>query len=391
MSELAGVSPGDISLASLRPRRAGKEVEGVAPKPAARPGIVWGSLLRKKDNVDFTAQPETMAEIIELPNESDSLADLEVKLRRAAAVIDKGRSLARYTGFEAMPSGSLDVVEAARKAWSPQEERLWDLWHEAGEPPYVDWSRRPKELPEGSGKREVLKYWAAALRYIYEDEDLDERHVVAFKKQAAEAIPLVTAVVKLFRAKNGLTSGVSTATPELMAEYNTCQKFAGTASAIINTYMEAIHRLTKSIGPNIQVVQERSNQIAAKLEIKQPHEGPANRERALLKRQRIGAKFDDQTGPSGVREKRTRYDIAERMKMYAPPAEVDRASTARSPSPYRPQSPGPSTIKGGFLGAASAAAPPTWQGLTSIPSARSATSVPTSEDVVMTPTAGPSQ
>lgn len=260
-------------------------------------------------NVDYSRGPEKEEEFLPMPQQSDSLATLLGKMRALANVVEKGNSVARWTGYLGTPQGGRDAESVARTRMTEIELEMFDHWKSGGVLPDINWDVDRKKAPSGKDSLARAQRRAAGLNLLYHTDRATAEHVMFFVDQWQPIIPVLSAATKVVSAKIDFLSGQNKLDENEVAEVQTIGKAIGTTYGTINAIQEEVNRILSGINRAKDVMQAREHAIKAKNpDYKKPH-SPANDRRELLGKRKIGADVDFSVMPEPAR--RARRDLAQ--------------------------------------------------------------------------------
>ncbi|ABM92660.1 unknown [Curvularia thermal tolerance virus] len=263
-------------------------------------------------NVDFSEGPSLPAEVLPMPEPTDSLQTLSNKMRALAEVVERGASVARFTGMLGTPQGSRDAEEVGKLRMTDLEREMFDHWAAGGVLPPIDWDKDMKKAPSsGEGMRRAQRR-AQALNMLYKTDKAQPQHVMWYQDTYATIIPLLVAVTKVIGAQTDFLSGQDKLTDNEVAEVQTIGRATGTTYATINAIQEEVHKLLANINRSKDVLQAREHAIKAKNPEYKKKRSPENDRRGLLGKRKIGVEVDFGQAPEPSR--RARRDLAQGIR-----------------------------------------------------------------------------
>ncbi|ALO50129.1 35 kDa protein [Penicillium aurantiogriseum bipartite virus 1] len=280
-------------------------------------------------NVDYTDDPSKQGGILPIPLQGDSLATLETKMRNLARVVERGASVARFTGMMGTPQQSRDALQTAKMRMTEVEKEMFSHWEAGGRLPDVNWGTDVDAMPSGSEPRRKAEIQAEALNRLYKTDAATAGHVVHWKKTFRAIIPLLVSMTKVVGSERDFLGGQDVLDANEMAEVQTIGKVNGTTYASINAIQEEVHRLLSSINRSKDLLQAREHALKAKNPKYKVKQSPANDARQLLGKRRLGADVDFSADP--IPERRVRRNLALGVHQESVPI-ASRAGEQRAPT-----------------------------------------------------------
>ncbi|KAH7159789.1 hypothetical protein B0J13DRAFT_519231 [Dactylonectria estremocensis] len=145
---------------------------------------------------------------LDLPKITDNLLELAVKLEAFAKVIIDGESLAVHAGHPADKQPMRDRVAIAGLTMTPQEVTQYEAWVSGCTVPPIHWKTGRKRSPSLVAKAHY-ELRAQAMNVIWECNQATPENVVWLTTKKAHMMPLITAIVKIAKARKDLVASVA--------------------------------------------------------------------------------------------------------------------------------------------------------------------------------------
>lgn len=236
---------------------------------------------------DFTIHP--------IPEIDDDLETTAAKLKDLASVVQKGNSLALWTGLKAAtPQPRSDAETNARMQMTPSERQVYDAWKEGKyQIPEFEWMGNVAVVPKGAQSLKKFEKRAIAMDIIWgwrplsqpEREDKGEgegssasdsisTNARATPENASwltfnmpATLPLIQAVVRVLNAEKQAQQNPHAGLSEMeIVEMETARKIVAAAERNRSRELERIRLLTRSISQNTEVMKARIQSLEKRLQ-----------------------------------------------------------------------------------------------------------------------------
>lgn len=242
---------------------------------------------------DFTIQP--------IPDLDDDLKTTATKLKALASVVQRGDSLAFWTGLKAaMPQPRSDAETTARMQMTPSEREAYDAWKDGKyQIPEFDWTGNVAAVPKGQQSLKKFEKRAIAMDIIWgvrplsqpEREQIEEGKgkgeregtgasaSVSVRARATPenaswltfnmpaVLPLIHAVVRVLNAEKQAQQNPHAGLPEMeIVEMETARKIVAAAERNRTRELERIRLLTRSINESAEVMRGRIRSLEGRLQ-----------------------------------------------------------------------------------------------------------------------------
>jgi len=221
---------------------------------------------------DFTIHP--------IPEIDDDLETTATKLKDLASVVQKGNSLALWTGLKAAtPQPRSDAETNARMQMTPSERQAYDAWKEGKyQIPEFEWSGNVAVVPKGAQSLKKFEKRAVAMDVIWGQRPLSQPDREDKEKEGSSGasaratpenaswltfnmpatLPLIQAVVRVLNAEKQAQQNPHAGLSEMeMVEMETARKIVAAAERNRSRELERIRLLTRSISQNTEVMKTR--------------------------------------------------------------------------------------------------------------------------------------
>lgn len=235
---------------------------------------------------DFTIHP--------IPEIDDDLETTATKLKDLASVVQKGNSLALWTGLKAAtPQPRSDAETNARMQMTPSERQAYDAWKEGKyQIPEFEWTGNVAVVPNGVQSLKKFEKRAVAMDIIWgwrplsqpereEDKEKEGSSGVTARATPENAswltfnmpatLPLIQAVVRVLNAEKQAQQNPHAGLSEMeVVEMETARKIVATAERNRSRELERIRLLTRSISQNTEVMKARIQSLEKLLQSSSP-------------------------------------------------------------------------------------------------------------------------
>ncbi|ODM16468.1 hypothetical protein SI65_07975 [Aspergillus cristatus] len=231
---------------------------------------------------DFTIHP--------IPEIDDDLETTATKLKDLASVVQKGNSLALWTGLKvATPQPRSDAETNARMQMTPSERQAYDAWKEGKyQIPEFEWTGNVAVVPNGAQSLKKFEKRAVAMDIIWgwrplsqpereEDKEKEGSSGVSTRATPENAswltfnmpatLPLIQAVVRVLNAEKQAQQNPHAGLSEMeVVEMETARKIVAAAERNRSRELERIRLLTRSISQNTEVMKARIQSLEKRLQ-----------------------------------------------------------------------------------------------------------------------------
>ncbi|EYE97481.1 uncharacterized protein EURHEDRAFT_295634 [Aspergillus ruber CBS 135680] len=231
-----------------------------------------------------------------IPEIDDDLETTANKLKDLASVVQRGNSLALWTGLKAAtPQPRSDAVTNARMQMTPSERQAYDAWKEGKyQIPEFEWTGNVAVVPKGAQSLKKFEKRAIAMDIIWgwrplsqpEREDKGEEgegssasdstsmNARATPENASwltfnmpATLPLIQAVVRVLNAEKQAQQNPHAGLSEMeIVEMETARKIVAAAERNRSRELERIRLLTRSITQNTEVMKARIQSLEKRLQ-----------------------------------------------------------------------------------------------------------------------------
>ncbi|CAH0019231.1 unnamed protein product [Clonostachys rhizophaga] len=218
------------------------------------------------EEVNYNAGPLPGGIVLPTPEPTDDPQTTALKLRALAKAVEEGASLAVRTGYKRAVHTDRDAVMIAKQRMTPAEAAQYDIWASGVVMPAIDWKVSVKDVGGAAG----FLYHAQAMRAIWKDNSITPGNAAWLHSELRAALPLVTAMAKVFAARRELTGGQEALSAMEVAELQTARKVVAIAVGNLNQASAHLGAISRDINHSRQIIQAREKALNAKM--------PANRQ-----------------------------------------------------------------------------------------------------------------
>jgi hypothetical protein len=264
--------------------------------------------------IDETIRPTKETEVLPIPSMDMTLGELSELMQKYKLVIEHGGYLALFTNLKATPVSSTDPEVEGRQMMGVEEEKLYDWFKSYGRLDEFDWDvcRMKGETP--AGKQARFNQELLALRIMYKSDKLDAENLYWLRHERGTHFKVVLAFTKIIRAANNINQGITKGSGYDYKEYQTTNKLIATSGAIVNNFMEDVHKLLKPIEEGKGLIMARRYEMAKKCGISMERMGDAVRDAKELGRSLPGKVTAPFEKPRAVKRLRDNVDTIANLR-----------------------------------------------------------------------------
>ncbi|PYH95305.1 hypothetical protein BO71DRAFT_449450 [Aspergillus ellipticus CBS 707.79] len=222
--------------------------------------------------------------ILPVPTLTDALEATSTKLTELAKVVEKGNSLALFTGLQLASQKPRDPETVAKESLTTMELEQYESWKRMTEShgnmhsgesrgetmklPGFNWETNLAPVPQGAQSMKKFTKRAAAMDIVFGHQGATPEHAAWLTSNMIFILPLIKAVTKVSNIGEHLES---TKDPHMrgltdmeVAELETVRKLLSIVDKNRNREMEKIHRLMRSINESMSVLKARAEALEKK-------------------------------------------------------------------------------------------------------------------------------
>jgi hypothetical protein len=211
--------------------------------------------------------------VLRFPEVGDDLDTITDKMKLAGDIVRKGESVAVHTGYR------YTATKVAVEQMDPAERRQYEIWKNGHRLPSLDKVTNRLPLPKSSLTQQpnpnTVKLYqdrAKALDIMYKTSGHTGENVAYFQKTYKDAIPLVKAVTRVYKANRHRHPDMDweQLSPDELAEYETLQAMTTAGDAALKAWIVKMDEACRSLEENMKYLSRRGNHIAQRLRNQYP-------------------------------------------------------------------------------------------------------------------------
>jgi hypothetical protein len=202
---------------------------------------------------------------VPIPGEDASMADLYNTALQATNVLNRHGSLCVSLGAQMNTSKVSNYEQAAIETMSFQQKTMYERW-KAGInlPPRNPTLAAPMRDPTTLGsheqvsvKNDVVRLQIQAFNALYKVDDFTNTQRTYLLTKHKAISELMTAMIKVIKAKKDATSGIVGVSPEEFAEIQACKKLISSMGSTVNYHAAQARTVTQAVHHAQQLLQQR--------------------------------------------------------------------------------------------------------------------------------------